>query len=465
MTEIAMPRLSDTMEEGVIVAWHKRVGDHVDRGEVLVEIETDKAVMEFESYESGVLRQVLAEEGATVAIGAPIAVLGNGSPDSGSPDPAGGPARPAAATPEAEPVTVDSAQRTATAPAPVPPAQAADRFRASPLARRVARDLGVDLATVPGSGPGGRVTRADVVAAASRATPAAEPTGPAEPTGLAESTGLAEPVAPERTEAPVAPRGERAGVGVPARPGRQWDHRRPAGVPDEPEPPREIPLTRVRRVTARRLTESMREAPHFYVTRTVDVGELLAFRAQLNARTAAAGGTGKVSVNDLVLKACATALRAHPEVNVSFAGDKILAHQRIHLGMAVAAENGLVVAVIRDADRKSITEIAAESRELAGRAREGRLHAAEMSGSTFTVSNLGPFGVDSFTAVINPPEAAILAVGAVREVPVVRDGALVVGQTMTATLSVDHRALDGAVAAAFVRTLAVLLADPLRIVA
>jgi pyruvate dehydrogenase E2 component (dihydrolipoamide acetyltransferase) len=222
-----------------------------------------------------------------------------------------------------------------------------------------------------------------------------------------------------------------------------------------------VPLSRIRKVTARRLAESMRTAPHFYLTRVVDVEELLAFRKTLNAALAPA----KVSVNDLIVKACATALRANPVLNVSFTEENLLVHKRVHVGVAVALEQGLVVPVIRDADRKSVSAIGAETRELAGRAREQRLTPQEMSGGTFTVSNLGMFGVDAFTAVINPPEAAILAVGATRKDVVFRDGEVVPRDRMTVTLSIDHRACDGATGAAFLGELVELLENPLRIVA
>ncbi|MFL6054875.1 MAG: dihydrolipoamide acetyltransferase family protein, partial [Actinoallomurus sp.] len=308
------------------------------------------------------------------------------------------------------------------------PAQAAEtapsngthsRPPSSPLARRLARENDIDLTTLTGSGPGGRIVRADIEAALKNAPAAAVQQAPS----------------------PVTPA--------------------VAQVAEDPDVER-VPLSRIRKVTARRLTESMQTTPHFYLTRIVDVGALLAFRKTLNEALSPA----KVSVNDLIVKACATALRADPVLNVSFTEDSLLVHKRVNVGVAVALEDGLVVPVIRDADRKSVSQIGAETRDLAGRAREQRLTPQEMSGGTFTVSNLGMFGVDSFTAVINPPEAAILAVGGTRkDVVVGEDGEFVARERLTLTLSVDHRACDGATGAKFLGELAELLENPLRIVA
>lgn len=425
MPEILMPRLSDTMEEGVVSAWHKKPGDKVAIGDALVDIETDKALMEYEAYEDGVLGEILVAEGATATIGTPIAVLVT---DGAAPAPA--PARPAepapASVPAEAPAAPSGAGAEAVAPASTAPVNGRTRPPSSPLARRIAREHGVDLATITGSGPGGRIVRADVEAAA-LAAPSADAPAPV-------------PARP----APAAPRPTVA-----------------VSAPEQDEDTEQVPLSRIRKVTARRLAESMRTAPHFYLTRVVDAEELLAFRATLNAALAPA----KVSVNDLIVKACATALRANPVLNVSFTEEHLLVHKRVHVGVAVALEEGLVVPVIRDADRKSVSAIGAETRELAGRAREQRLTPQEMSGGTFTVSNLGMFGVDAFTAVINPPEAAILAVGATRKDVVFRDGEVMPRDRMTLTLSIDHRACDGATGAAFLGELAELLENPLRVVA
>ncbi|QXJ20611.1 2-oxo acid dehydrogenase subunit E2 [Actinomadura graeca] len=440
MTDILMPRLSDTMEEGVISSWQKRPGDEVAVGDVIVDIETDKAVMEYEAYEAGVLEKILVGEGESAAIGAPIAVIAPvGAQVPAAPAvPAEAVAAPAPAA-AAAPAPVAVAPSAPSAPAPaVPSAPAASAPRgtsrppSSPLARRLARDHGIDLASLTGTGPGGRIVRADIEAAIRAGGPASSAQAPSAP-----APGV--PAAPS-VPAPAAPSAKTRA--------------------DDPDV-EAVPLNRFRKVAARRLTESKREAPHFYLEREVDAGALLEFRATLNEALA----PSKVSVNDLVVKAAATALREHPAVNVSYTGEDLLFHKRVHVGVAVAVEDGLVVPVVRDADRKSVSRIGEETRELAGRAREGRLTAAEMSGGTFSVSNLGMFGVRSFAAVINPPEAAILAVGAVRDEPVVRDGQVVPGRRMALTLSVDHRACDGATAARFLARLAGLLQNPLLIVA
>ena len=437
MADILMPRLSDTMEEGVVSAWVKKVGDDVRAGDVLVEIETDKAVMEHEAYEDGVLAEIVVGEGEAAPIGAPIARLRVAGEPAAAPTPAA-----PAEQPEPEPATEhplilefsrDSSGESPSNSAETPrstngvPAVQGGRVPSSPLARRDAREYGIDLSTVTGTGPGGRIIRADVEVArraAATATSAAAPT----PTGAEAAPTSATSAAP--TTLAVDP------------------------VDDEV-----LPLSSVRRTIARRLTESMQSAPHFYVTKTVDASALTAFRAQLNERLVAAGRP-KVSVNDIVIRAVAVVLRDHPVLNSSFAGDSVVRHGRIHVGMAVAAESGLVVPVVRDADRKSLTQIAGETRELAGKARERKLGLDEMTGGTFTVSNLGMYGIDHFTAVINPPEAAILAVGAVRSEAGVRDGEVAVVERMTYTLSSDHRVVDGAQAAEFVRDLSTVLEDP-----
>ena len=400
MPDVLMPRLSDTMEEGVLSRWLKKEGDAVQKGDVLAEIETDKATMELEAYDEGVLERLLVAEGATVPIGKPIAVIDDGTPTTSAAAP-----KPAqAAAPSASGV----------------PAAATTRIPTSPLARRIARDHGIDLATIAGTGPAGRIVRADVEAAvaAAEGRPASAPASrPGEPTALTPPTPSAD---------------------------------------DE-----EVPLTTVRRITARRLTESA-TAPHFYLVRVIDAERLLAFRAEVNDRLTAAGT--RISVTDLLVRACAVTLRAHPQVNSSWGGDKILRHVRIHVGIAVALDDGLIVPVVRDVDRKSLGEIATETHALADRARAGRLTPDEFTGGTFTISNLGMYGIDHFTALINSPEAAILAVGAASQEPVVRDGQIVSRATIKLTLSIDHRVLDGATAAAFLRDLKDTLEVPLRIV-
>jgi pyruvate dehydrogenase E2 component (dihydrolipoamide acetyltransferase) len=451
MPQVFMPRLSDTMTEGTVSTWTKGVGDRIEKGEVIAEIETDKATMELEAYDAGVLEQILVDVGKTVPIGEIIAVIGDGS---------GAAAAPSAAAPAASAPAVAPPDPTPSVPAAaaIPPAPAVRSTPngtlpastngkhplASPLARSIARDAGLDLTTVAGSGPGGRIVRADVQhAIAALGSPGAAP-APAAPH---TAPPVAAPVAP----AAVAPTAAAPILG--------------SGPDDE-----EIALNNVRRITARRLVESMQQAPHFYLTSVVAADELVAARARINDGLAALaagheGAATKISVNDLVVKAVATALRAHPEVNVSFGGDKLIRHHRVHVGVAVALPDGLIVPVIRDADTKTVTQISAETRDLATRARGGKLKPDEFTGSTFSVSNLGMFGVNQFTAVINPPEAAILAVGATKQEPVVRGGQIVVGYMMAITLSVDHRALDGATGAKFLADLTALLENPLATLA
>jgi pyruvate dehydrogenase E2 component (dihydrolipoamide acetyltransferase) len=318
-------------------------------------------------------------------------------------------------------------------PPPQAPPPAAARPPTTPLARAMARDLGVDLATIRGTGRGGRIRRADVEAAAAAAG------------AVAPSASATLPL-----------RGAEPGPGpVPA-----------ATAPAPTEDVEEVPLSAMRRTVARRLVESMRSTPHFYLTIAVDAEALLDLRAELNRELAGRGDDLKVSVNDLIVKACAGLLRTNPDLNVSFGGDKLLVHRRVHVGIAVAVEGGLVVPVIRDADRKTLTQVARETKELAGKARAGKLGAGEVGGGTFTVSNLGMFGIDRFTAVINPPEAAILAVGAAVAEPVAtEDGGVEVHRRMRLTLSIDHRALDGATGAGFLAQLKSVLEQPLRILA
>ncbi|MFD0773771.1 dihydrolipoamide acetyltransferase family protein [Streptomonospora algeriensis] len=438
MSEIYMPRLSDTMEEGVISSWVKNVGDKVTSGDVLVEIETDKAVMEYEAYEDGYLVKQSVSEGDTVPIGEVIGYLGD-SPDAVPEESSsGGAAAPAAEKPaeggaEQEPAAEkEEAQQPAQEAPQQPAASGPDgtegtRPRSSPLARRLAREYGVDIESISGSGPKGRIVRADIEAAARqrRTEPEAPATTPA-----------------PQAAAPAAPAGREA-----------YDDGRDSS---------ELQVSNVRKVIARRLTQSKQEAPHFYLRRTIDAEALKGFRAQINAQLESTGN--KVSFNDLIVKACATTLRTHPEVNRSWVDEKLLQHGRINMGVAVAVEAGLVVPVLHDADKMPLSEIAERSRELAERAREGKLKPQEMNGGTFSVSNLGMYGMDSFSAVINPPEAAILAVGAMKQQPVVHEGEVVARNTMALELSVDHRAVDGAVGAAFLKDLAEVLENPMRIV-
>jgi pyruvate dehydrogenase E2 component (dihydrolipoamide acetyltransferase) len=437
MPEVIMPRLSDTMEEGELTRWLKNVGDEIHKGDVLAEIETDKATMDLEAFENGVLEKQLVTAGTVVPIGQAVAVIGDGSKAAA---PAGEPGdakktEPAKSEPEksepgTQPTTTEPAksepeksepgerqdrEQAAQPEAAQVPGAASGALRTSPLARKIARDHDIDLASVTGTGPQGRIVRADIEAAI-----AAGPSAPAAPVA-----------------APTAPA---------AQPG-----------PDTVE----VPINNIRKVTARRLTESQ-AVPHFFLTNVVDAQKLIAFRKDVNESLAASGG--KVSINDLIVRAVAVALRAHPEVNSSWGGDKLLRHNRINIGIAVALPDGLIVPVVQDADRKSLGEIAQTTVALAEKARAGKLKLDEMSGGTFTISNLGMFGIDEFTAVINPPEAAILAVGAATAVPEVRDGQLVEVPKMKITMTVDHRVLDGAMAAAFLRDLKGILEAPLSIV-
>ncbi len=438
MIEITMPRLSDTMEEGAISVWHKHPGDPVMVGDVLVEIETDKATMEYEAYEAGTLSEILVQEGENVTIGTPIALLDDGV--AALPDAARTAATTTAPAAQAAASSAsDEMPATAGGPAPaergaaVPAASrmqqdGGERRFASPLVRKLARDHHLDLSGVQGTGPGGRIIRQDIDELLERAV------------------GSPEPAAPPTTAAPVPQAGG---------PGAE-DRRRSEAVP----------MSRTRRVIARRLAESARTVPHFFVTAAADAEELMRLRGQLNEQLLAAGRP-KVSVNDLLVRASALALRQHPEVNASYSddGDTVLLHHRVNIGVAVASENGLVVPVIEDADQKTVTQLGAEAKELVALANGKKLTPAQMSGGTFTISNLGMFGVEQFTAIINPPEAAILAVGGTAREPSVVDDEIVPRYRMRYTLSADHRVIDGALAAQFLQTLTRLIEHPWTILA
>jgi pyruvate dehydrogenase E2 component (dihydrolipoamide acetyltransferase) len=428
--EVPMPKLSMTMEEGELISWVKHEGDQVRAGDVIAEVNSDKVEMEVESPADGTLVRLAAAEGEVVPVGAPIATLETESDDllGGilSAPPGDAPAEEAEARPDggetaAPPPTAEAPEPAGAdkAPEPVAPQPAAGPTPVVPAARRRAGELGVDLAAVAGSGRNGLVRVADVEAAAAPAPEAPAPEVPA---------AAAQPAAEADVE--------------------------------------EVPLTPMRRVVARRLTESMQSAPHFYLTTRVDVTRLLELRAELNRQLADGGQDRKVSVNDLLVKACAGLLAANRELNVSFGGDKLIVHNRVHIGVAVAVDGGLLVPVVRDADQKSLTQVAREAGELVERARAGKLSGDDMGGGTFTVSNLGMLGVEQFTAVINPPEAAILAVGAAGPEPLATaDGQVEVRQVLRLTLSIDHRAVDGATGARFLAQLKDVLEQPLRIVA
>jgi pyruvate dehydrogenase E2 component (dihydrolipoamide acetyltransferase) len=454
--EIKMPRLSDTMEEGAISTWRKQPGDTVAIGDVLVEIETDKAVMEYEAYQAGTLAEILVPEGNNADIGAPIALLDDGT---------GGPAATVAdgheknAGVERTPPTLvangDSLTAAPTSPGPVAadPSRSANgsangssRQFASPLVRKLVRENHLDLSHVTGSGPGGRIIRADIAGLLGAAAPAPPPAAvsgasadPQTAVGLPAVSAVSTP-APAGTAAPEA---------------------------DDVRGSHEAPVSQVRRVIARRLSASAREIPHFYVTAVADAQALMDLRATLNAQLTEAA-RAKISVNDLLIRACALALREHPDVNASYGGDDssvMLIHDRINIGVAVAAESGLIVPVISDADAKTVTQLGAEARKLVALAGERKLTPAQTSGGTFTISNLGMFGVEHFTAIINPPESAILAVGATTREPTVVGDVVEPRYRLRYTLSVDHRVIDGALAAKFLQALTRLVEHPWMIIA
>jgi pyruvate dehydrogenase E2 component (dihydrolipoamide acetyltransferase) len=423
MSEIHMPRLSDTMEEGVISTWVKKVGDKVASGDVLVEIETDKAVMEFEAYEDGFLVKQNVSEGDTVPIGEVIGFIAD-SPDA-VPEETAAPAAPASEAAEEPKEEAKEEAKPGQSAEPAPAAESnGERPRTSPLARRLAKEYGLDITRIQGSGPKGRIVRADIEAAAKDGSAAQD------------------------SQAPAASAPAPAAQAAPAQ--------------DDVRGSEEVKTSNVRKVIARRLTESKQTVPHFYLRRTIDAEALKAFRGQINQQLSSTGV--KVSFNDLIVKACATALKLHPEVNTSWINDTLVQHHRVNVGVAVAVDAGLVVPVLHDTDKATLSEISTRTRELAGKARDNKLKPQEMSGGTFSVSNLGMFGIDSFSAVINPPEAAILAVGAMRPEAVVVDGEVAVRNRIALELSVDHRAVDGAVGAAYLKELAEILEEPMRII-
>jgi pyruvate dehydrogenase E2 component (dihydrolipoyllysine-residue acetyltransferase) len=459
MIEIKMPRLSDTMTEGAISTWRKQPGDTITVGETLVEIETDKAVMEYEAYQAGTLAQILVPEGQSADIGAPIALIDDGSGDSAetsSPERTGVPAPAPASSPAIAPAPAsgpDDANSAAPATANAQPGPQSARPAASPLVRKLARENHLDLSGVPGSGPGGRIIRADI-APLLAAAPASLPAS-----GLDYANGAA----PATANAQSSPQAPAAGAG----PAASAAPAAAAVAGDDVRGSRSVPLSQVRRVIARRLSASARDIPHYYVTAAADAEELMALRAQLNDKLTAAG-RAKISVNDLLIRAAALALREHPDVNASWGGDdsdSMLVHDRVNIGVAVAARSGLIVPVITDADTKTVTQLSAEARKLVKLAAERKLTPAQTSGGTFTISNLGMYGVEEFTAIINPPESAILAVGGTAKEPAVVDGEIVPRYKMRYTLSSDHRVIDGALAAKFLQTLTSLIESPWMIIA
>jgi pyruvate dehydrogenase E2 component (dihydrolipoamide acetyltransferase) len=441
ITKVLMPKLSDAMETGKVIKWLKKEGDPVKGGDVIAEIETDKANVEIEAFGGGVLRKIVVGEGGQVPVGDMIGVIADPADDIGSvataapaPAPAAAPAPPSAAAPSpspAKPASLPAMESYSSVPATnmvVPmsavPAQAPGRdgrIKASPLARKVAAQSGVDLKLLQGTGPGGRIVRRDVESAAASPRPAAAP-----------------------TEAPAAP--------APARPQFVVPPRTEAEFEDKP-------LSPMRAIIAKRMPLSKAPVPHFYVTSEVSMDRAWELRAELNALE----GQPKISVTDMVIKACALALLKNPGVNAQLQGQSLRVFHRAHIGIAVALEEGLITPVLRDCDVKPLAQIAVEARDLAERARGGKLRAQEFSGATFSVSNLGMYDVEEFSAIINPPEGAILAVGSVLEKPVAEGGQIRVGRRMKMTISCDHRVMDGAMGARFLQDVKRLLEEPLRL--
>ncbi|MDM9632291.1 pyruvate dehydrogenase complex dihydrolipoamide acetyltransferase [Robiginitalea aurantiaca] len=418
---ITMPRLSDTMEEGTVATWLKKVGDTVEEGDILAEIETDKATMEFESFYSGTLLHIGIQEGESAPVDAVLAVIGpSGTDVSAVLNSTAGTPESVTDTPEASGETQTAVSETPQAPQS-PESPQGDRIFVSPLARRIAAEKGIDLNQVKGSGDGGRIVKRDI----ENFVPSAKPEA-------AEKSQ-----ASEQKAAPVT-----------------------TYVPAGEEAVEEVKNSQMRKVIAKRLSESKFSAPHYYLTIEVDMEQAMASRASINALP-----DTKVSFNDMVVKACAMALRKHPQVNTSWSADAMKYNKHIHIGVAVAVDEGLVVPVLKFADQMSLTQIGANVKDLAGRARIKKIAPAEMEGSTFTVSNLGMFGILEFTSIINQPNSAILSVGAIVEKPVVRNGEIKVGHTMKVTLACDHRTVDGATGSQFLQTLRAYLEHPVTMLA
>ncbi len=433
-TKVHMEALSPTMEEGQIVKWLKSEGDEISNGDILAEVETDKATMELTARGAGVLRKILLGEGDNAPVGAVIAVIaaedediaelveGAGAPAAGEE----GPEEEEAAAQDEEAPAEDEAEEEAEKEAEKEPSAAPEeeepepeaardddrRIKASPLARRLAREEGLELAAIEGSGPGGRIVKRDVEKATEEGVPAEAP-------------------APEV----------------------------PAFEPDSEEDYEDVPLSQMRKTIAKRLVQSLGPIPHFFLTVDVDMTRAVEARRSVNELLEKDGV--KVSFNDIILKATATALKRHPDCNAHWGGDHVRRFNRVHLGVAVAIDDGLITPVVRDADRKGLAHIAQEVRSLAARARDKKLKPEEYTGATFSVSNLGMFGIEEFTAVINPPEAGILAIGGMEERPVVVDGELDVQTRMKITMSCDHRVIDGAQGSRFLQTLTAILEEPL----
>lgn len=425
---VRMPKMSDTMQEGTIVAWHKKVGDKVKSGDLLAEVETDKATMELESYEDGTLLYIGVEAGNAVEVDGILAIIGEEGADykallsgGGAPNPTTGSqeevSRAENHKTDAQTQSGDGVNQAANAPVPGQGSSASagsenqGRIFASPLAKKIAQDKGINLADVKGSGENGRIVQRDV----ENFTPSA-----------------AAPKASAQASAPSAA---------------------PVAAPGEAYT--EVPVSQMRKVIARRLSESLFTAPHFYLTMEIDMDKAMEARTAMNEVSPV-----KVSFNDMVIKAAAAALKKHPAVNSSWLGDKIRYNNVVNIGVAVAVEEGLLVPVVRNADQKSLSSISAEVKDLGGKAKSKKLQPSDWEGSTFTISNLGMFGIEEFTAIINPPDACILAVGGIKQTPVVKNGQIQIGNVMKVTLSCDHRVVDGAVGSAFLQTLKAFLENP-----
>jgi pyruvate dehydrogenase E2 component (dihydrolipoamide acetyltransferase) len=412
---VLMPKMSDTMNEGVIASWSKKVGDTVKTGELLAEVETDKATMEYESYNAGTLLYIGAKEKEAIAVNGVLAIIGEKGADwetllkahNAKSSGAKSTVTPAAETKSSEPAAQTHSSSNESS-------ESNGRLKASPLAKKMAKDLGFDINKIQGSGEGGRITKQDVESYKPSAAPAAGGKATAAPVVLPSVVGK-----------------------------ESFD---------------EVSVSQMRKTIARRLSDSMFTAPHFYVTMEINMDKAVEARKSINEISPV-----KISFNDIVLKATAAALRQHPDVNSSWQGDKIRKNHHIHIGVAVAVKDGLLVPVIRFADNKSLSHIGVEVKELAQKAHDKKLQPSEWEGSTFTISNLGMFGVEEFTAIINTPDACILAVGGIKETAIVKNGQLAVGNIMKVTLSCDHRVVDGATGAAFLKTLKGLLEDPVRI--
>ncbi|WP_421750236.1 pyruvate dehydrogenase complex dihydrolipoamide acetyltransferase [Croceimicrobium sp.] len=411
MAEVVnMPRLSDTMEEGTVAKWHKQIGDKVEEGDLLAEIETDKATMEFEAFQEGVLLHIGVEEGNTAPVDSILAILGEEGEDISALLNGGGSAPAPKEEKESAPEEVPSAS--AAEEKSEAPAANGDRLKASPLAKKLAEDKGIDINQVKGSGEGGRIVKRDIDNfKAPSSVPAAAPQVNMGSAGAA-----------------------------------------PAGMAYD-----ELPVSQMRKTIARRLSESKFSAPHFYLTLDIDMDQAIEARKSINAVAET-----KISFNDFVIKAAAVALKQHPVINSSWDGDVIRRNHDINIGMAVAVDEGLLVPVIRHADQKGLATINKEAKEFAGKARDKKLQPQEWEGNTFTISNLGMFGIEEFTAIINSPDACILAVGGIKQVPVVKNGEVVPGNVMKVTLSCDHRVVDGASGAAFLQTFKGILESPLN---